>query len=85
MTIRRRCTERNCKNGRRCLEHLRFDLMYRGKRYRIPANEFAIPRMDPSEQAASDPVDGRSARLGTAVHRRGQGGPRSSEAEEPHG
>jgi integrase len=50
MTIRRRCTERNCKNGRRCLEHLRFDVMYRGKRYRIPANEFAIPRMDPSKQ-----------------------------------
>jgi hypothetical protein len=24
--------------------------MYRGKRYRIPANEFAIPRMDPGEQ-----------------------------------
>jgi hypothetical protein len=37
MTIRRRCTERNRKNGRRCLVHLRFDLMYRGKRYRIPA------------------------------------------------
>ena len=50
MTIRRRCTERNCKNGRRCLEHLRFDVMYRGKRYRIPANEFAIPRMDPGKQ-----------------------------------
>jgi integrase len=50
MTIRRRCTERNCKNGRRCLEHLRFDVMFRGKRYRIPANEFAIPRMEPGKQ-----------------------------------
>jgi hypothetical protein len=50
MTIRRRCTERNCKNGRRRLEHLRFDVMYRGKRYRIPANEFAIPRMDQGKQ-----------------------------------
>ena len=50
MTIRRRCTERNCKNGRRCLEHLRFDVMFRGRRYRIPANEFAIPRMDPGKQ-----------------------------------
>ena len=50
MTIRRRCTERNCKNGRRCLEHLRFDVMYRGKRYRMPANEFAIPRMEPGKQ-----------------------------------
>src|SRR6185436_15419521 len=50
MTIRRRCTERNCKNGKRCLEHLRFDVMFRGKRYRIPANEFAIPRMEPGKQ-----------------------------------
>jgi hypothetical protein len=50
MTIRRRCTERNCRNGRRCLEHLRFDVMYRGKRYRVPANEFAIPRMDQAKQ-----------------------------------
>ena len=50
MTIRRRCTERNCKNGRKCLEHLRFDVMVRGKRYRIPANEFAIPRMEPGKQ-----------------------------------
>jgi hypothetical protein len=29
------------------LEHLRFDVMWRGKRYRIPANDFAIPRMEP--------------------------------------
>src|SRR5256885_13988584 len=50
MTIRRRCTEHNCKNGRRCLEHLRFDVMFRGKRHRIPANEFAIPRMEPGKQ-----------------------------------
>ena len=50
MTIRRRCTERNCKNGRRCLEHLRFDVMWRGKRYRMPANDFAIPRMEHGKQ-----------------------------------
>jgi integrase len=50
MTIRRRCTERNCKNGRRCLEHLRFDVMWRGKRYRMPVNDFAIPRMEPGKQ-----------------------------------
>jgi integrase len=50
MTIRRRCTERNCKNGRRCLEHLRFDVMWRAKRYRMPLNEFAIPRMEPGKQ-----------------------------------
>jgi integrase len=48
--IRRRCTEGSCKNGRRCLEHLRFDVMFRGKRYRMPVNEFAIPRMESGKQ-----------------------------------
>lgn len=49
MTIRRRCTAR-CKNGRRCLEHLRFDVSWRTKRYRVPVNEYAIPRMEPGKQ-----------------------------------
>jgi hypothetical protein len=48
--IRRRCIELGCKNGRRCLEHLRFDVMWRGKRYRMPVNDFAIPRMEPGKQ-----------------------------------
>ena len=50
MTIRRRCSERKCKDGRRCLKHLVLDVMFRGKRHRIPANEFAIPRMEPGRQ-----------------------------------
>src|SRR5688572_1563361 len=50
MSIRRRCTESSCKTGRRCLEHLRFDVMWRGKRFRLPVNEYAIPRMDPGKQ-----------------------------------
>ncbi len=50
MTIRRRCTECKCQNGRRCLAHLYLDVMYRGHRHRIPANEFAIPRMEPGKQ-----------------------------------
>ena len=50
MTIRKRCNEGSCANARKCLEHLRFDLMWRGKRYRMPANDFAIPRMDPGKQ-----------------------------------
>ena len=49
MTIRRRCTVK-CKNGRRCLEHLRFDMTWRCKRYRVPVNEYAIPRMEPGKQ-----------------------------------
>src|SRR5258708_21613629 len=49
MTIRRRCTGK-CKTGRRCLEHLRFDMTWRCKRYRVPVNEYAIPRMEPGKQ-----------------------------------
>jgi hypothetical protein len=37
-------------DGRRCLAHLRFDVMWRGKRYRMPMNDFAIPRMDQGKQ-----------------------------------
>lgn len=48
--IRRRCTEIDRKNRRRCLEHLRFDVMFRGRRYRMPVNEFAIQRMEPGKQ-----------------------------------
>src|SRR5437867_7191703 len=50
MTIRRRCTEWSCKDGRRCLEHLRFDVMWHGRRHRMAANEFAIPRMEQGKQ-----------------------------------
>jgi integrase len=50
MAIRRRCRSRTCKNGRRCLEHLWFDVMCHGTRYRMPINEFAVPRMDPGKQ-----------------------------------
>ena len=50
MAIRRRCRSSTCKNGRRCLEHLWFDVMYQGTRYRMPINEFAVPRMEPGKQ-----------------------------------
>lgn len=50
MALRRRCSGRTCKNGRRCLEHLWFDVMYRGSRFRMPVNEFAIPRMELGKQ-----------------------------------
>jgi integrase len=49
MPIVRRCRG-TCSNPRRCLEHLWFDVMYRGSRYRMAANEFAVPRMDPGKQ-----------------------------------
>jgi len=50
MAIRRRCSGKTCKSGRRCLEHLWFDMMFRGTRYRMPANEFAVPRMEVGKQ-----------------------------------
>jgi hypothetical protein len=50
MAIRRRCRSRTCKNGRRCLEHLAFDVMWRTTRYRMPINEFAVPRMEAGKQ-----------------------------------
>jgi integrase len=46
MTIRRKCEGRPCGHGRRCLEHLQFDTMHRGRRYRVMVNDFAIPRME---------------------------------------
>jgi integrase len=50
MAIRRRCKYRKCKNARRCLEHLQFDVKFRGRRFRVAVNDFAIPRMEPGKQ-----------------------------------
>ena len=44
MAILRRCRGSR-SNPRRCLDHLWFDVMYAGARYRMAANDFAVPRM----------------------------------------
>ena len=49
MAILRRCRG-SCSNPKRCLEHLWFDVMHDGTRYRMAANEFAIPRMPADRQ-----------------------------------
>lgn len=49
MAIRRRCRG-SCLTARRCLEHLWFDFKHRGVRYRMPVNDFALPRMDGGKQ-----------------------------------
>lgn len=49
MAIRRRCRG-PCRTARRCLEHLWFDVTYCGTRYRLPVNDFAVPRMEPTKQ-----------------------------------
>jgi hypothetical protein len=50
MAVRRRCKYRRCKARRGCLEHLQFDVKYRGTRFRMAVNEFAIPWMAPGKQ-----------------------------------
>ena len=50
MAIRRRCKYRNCNNGKRCLGHLQLDVKYRGIRFRMPVDDFGIPRMQPGKQ-----------------------------------
>src|SRR4051794_3656540 len=49
MAIIRRCRG-VCRTGRRCVEHLWLDVTYRGERYRMLVNDFAIPRMQPGKQ-----------------------------------
>ena len=45
MAILRRCRG-SCGNPRRCVEHLWFDMMYTGARYRMSADRFAASRME---------------------------------------
>jgi integrase len=49
MAIRRRCRG-GCRSGRRCLEHLWFDVKHRGVRYRMQVNDFAVRRMEAGKQ-----------------------------------
>lgn len=49
MAIRGRCRGA-CRTGRRCLEHLWFEVTHDGSRYRMPVNDFAVPRMEPGNQ-----------------------------------
>ena len=60
-----------------------FDVMYRGNAI-SHAGERVRDSTDGARQAAADPVDGGGARLGAALHRRDQGGPRSA-ASDPAG
>lgn len=56
MAIRRRCRG-SCRANRRCLEHLWLDVTYRGERYRLPVNEFALPRMEAGKQRPIQSMD----------------------------
>jgi len=64
VTIRRRCTGQ-CKKGRRCLEHLRFDMMWRGTRLsRAPSTSMRSRGWDPG-QAAADSVKWKRRGIGS--------------------
>jgi len=39
-----------CRDRRRCLDHLWFDVTHHGERYRMPVNDFAVPRMAAGQQ-----------------------------------
>src|SRR5205085_8563258 len=56
MAITRRCRGA-CRTGRRCLEHLWLDVTYRGDRYRMLVNDFAIPRMEPGKQRPIESIE----------------------------
>src|SRR5581483_4991125 len=49
MAIRRR-RRGACRKRRRCLDHLWFDVKHSGVRYRMPVNDFSVPRMDAGKQ-----------------------------------
>jgi len=56
MAIRRRCRG-DCRTSRRCLEHLWFDVTHDGERYRMPVNDFAVPRMELDKQRPIESMD----------------------------
>lgn len=80
MAIRRRCRG-TCRSARRCLEHLWFDVKHRNTRYRVPVNDFAVPRMEPNKQRPVQSME--EVRLGAAVRRRDQGRARSAAQAGP--
>ena len=44
MAVRKRCRSSGCKTSPRCEHAWWLDVMHQGKRYRMPADDFAFPR-----------------------------------------
>lgn len=44
MAVRKRCRSSGCKTSPRCEHAWWLDVMYHGKRYRVPVDDFAFPR-----------------------------------------
>ena len=72
MALRKQCKYSNCNNGKRCLEHLQLDVKFRGIRFRMPVNDFAIPRMGAGKLRPVQSIE-EARDLGAPLHRRDQG------------
>ncbi len=44
MTVRKKCRSNGCRSSPKCDHPWWFDVMHNGKRYRMPVNDFALPR-----------------------------------------
>jgi hypothetical protein len=48
MAVRKQCKPKGCKASPKCEHPWWLDYQHRGKRYRMPVDDFAAPRMDDS-------------------------------------
>ncbi len=55
MGVRKICEAKGCTSSPRCAHEWWFDLMHQGKRWRMPVNDYAIPR------GATEPVTSKQA------------------------
>src|SRR4051812_33062649 len=46
MAVRKQCKSKGCKSTPRCDHSWWFDVMHDGKRHRMPADEFVLPRLE---------------------------------------
>ena len=72
MAVRKICKHKGCRASPRCDHPWWFDLTHEGRRWRMPVNDFAIPR------GATGPVNVEAdcgEGLGTEVPRRNRGRP----------
>src|SRR5437762_7977929 len=55
MAVRKICKPKGCRASPRCDHPWWFDVMHEGKRWRMPVNDFALPR------GATEPVTSKQA------------------------
>ena len=72
MAVRKQCKSKGCKTCPKCEHPWWLDYQHKGRRYRMPVDDFAIPRMAEGAAAAGAEQAG-GKRLGTPVRRGDQG------------